>query len=80
MLTGKGIYIWKIKDEQLLIDSILKGIPIPKFYLTEEYSVKKGASIHYVVDGQQRLRAIYKFLNNKFSIAFKNTSLGNTFR
>lgn len=61
-------YIWNYRDEQLLIDSILKEIPIPKFYLTEEYNAKKGASIHYAVDGQQRLKAIYKFLNNKFSI------------
>lgn len=61
-------YIWKVKDEQLLIDSILTGLPIPKFYLTEEYDTKKGASIHYAVDGQQRLKAIYRFLNNNLSI------------
>jgi len=61
-------YIWKLRDEQLLIDSILKGMPIPKFYLTEEYDAKKGCSVHYVVDGQQRLTAIYRFLDNKFVI------------
>jgi len=62
-------YIWNIKDEQLLIDSILRGLPIPKFYLTEEYNEEKGVSIHYVVDGQQRLKAIHKFLSNKFPIS-----------
>jgi hypothetical protein len=61
-------YIWNIKDEQLLIDSILKGIPIPKFYLTEEWNPKKGVGVHFAVDGQQRLKAIYRFLSNKFSI------------
>lgn len=61
-------YVWKPKDEKLLIDTIIKGMPMPKFFLTEEYRPEKGASIHYVVDGQQRLKAIYKFLNNKFSI------------
>ncbi len=61
-------YIWKLQDEQLLIDSILKQLPIPKFYLTEEYDPKKGVSIHYVVDGQQRIKAIYKFLSSKLSI------------
>jgi 5-methylcytosine-specific restriction endonuclease McrA len=61
-------YIWNQKDEQLLIDSILKGLPIPKFYLTEEYDAKKGVSIHYAVDGQQRLKAINRFLTNKFLI------------
>ena len=59
-------YIWKLKDEQLLIDSILNEIPIPKFYLTVEYDPQKGANIYNVVDGQQRLTAIHRFLNNKF--------------
>jgi len=65
-------YIWKLRDEQLLIDSITRGMPIPKFYLTEEYDARKGASIHYAVDGQQRLRAIHKFLDNKFSIQIED--------
>lgn len=59
-------YIWNLKDEQLLIDSITKGLPIPKFYLTEEYDAKKGAPIHFAVDGQQRLKAILRFLTDKF--------------
>lgn len=61
-------YIWNLKDERLLIDSILRNVPIPKFYLTEEYNPKKGACIHFVVDGQQRIKAIYRFLNNEYSI------------
>ena len=61
-------YIWNRRDEQLLVDSMMKGVPIPKFYLTEEYDAKKGVSIHYAVDGQQRLKAIYKFLNNEFPV------------
>lgn len=61
-------YIWNLKDEQLLIDSIMKGIPIPLFYLTEEYDAKKGVSIHYAVDGQQRLKAIYRFMTSKVEI------------
>ena len=61
-------YIWNPKDERLLIDSILKEIPIPKFYLTQEYDAEKDAVIHYVVDGQQRLKAIYRFLTNKFEV------------
>ncbi len=65
-------YIWKIKDEQLLIDSILKGIPIPKFYLTQDFDYRKKANVHNVIDGQQRLRAIYRFLTNKFIITIDN--------
>lgn len=61
-------YIWSQKDEALLIDTIMRQMPMPKFYLTEEYDPRKGASIHYAVDGQQRLTAIRKFLSNKFPV------------
>jgi len=61
-------YIWSLKDEQKLIDSIIRGLPIPNFYLTREYHAKKEVSIHYAVDGQQRLKAIYRFLTNKFPV------------
>lgn len=61
-------YIWNLKDERLLIDSIFRNIPIPKFYLTEEFNPKKGVCVHYVVDGQQRIKAIYRFLNNEYAI------------
>ncbi|MGB2827691.1 MAG: DUF262 domain-containing protein [Dehalococcoidales bacterium] len=61
-------YIWKLKDEELLIDSILRSIPIPKFYLTQDFDSHKKANVHNVIDGQQRLTAIYRFLTNKFPI------------
>jgi hypothetical protein len=65
-------YIWGLRDEQLLIDSIIRGLPIPKFYLTQEYDPAKGISRHAAVDGQQRLKAIFGFLTNRFSIETKN--------
>jgi 5-methylcytosine-specific restriction endonuclease McrA len=61
-------YIWDVEDEKLLIDSILLGLPIPKFFLTKEWNAEKQKSIHYVVDGQQRIGAIYRFLTNEYSI------------
>jgi 5-methylcytosine-specific restriction endonuclease McrA len=68
-------YIWKPKDEQLLIDSILKGIPIPKIYLTVEYDRSKQANVYYAVDGQQRLSAVHKFLSNRFAIQIEGKPL-----
>jgi hypothetical protein len=68
-------YIWKPKDEQLLIDSILKGIPIPKIYLTVEYDRSKQANVYYAVDGQQRLSAVHKFLSNRFPIQIEGKPL-----
>ncbi len=68
-------YIWKTKDEQLLIDSILRKMPIPKFYLTVDYNKEKKANIYLAIDGQQRLTAIHRFLSNRFSIEINEEEL-----
>jgi len=65
-------YIWKQKDEELLIDSILRGIPIPKIYLTQDFDSRKKSFINNIVDGQQRITAIYRFFTNKFPIIIDN--------
>jgi hypothetical protein len=62
-------YIWKRKEQELLINSLLRGIPIPFVYLTE--SEKDGKIYTFnVIDGQQRLTTIHLFYNNRFSIIF----------
>lgn len=49
-------FIWKPKDQSNLIDSILKGFPLPNFFL-----YKKEDDFYEMVDGQQRTRTIYRF-------------------
>lgn len=53
--------VWDLDQKQLLIDSILRNIDIPKIYLRE---IKNGEYQYEVIDGQQRMRAIWDFLNN----------------
>ncbi len=56
---------WSRKDKQCLIDTILRGEPMPLFfvnYITEE-------DLNYIVDGQQRLQAIKEFYDNKFPLS-----------
>ncbi|MBT4823822.1 DUF262 domain-containing protein [Candidatus Woesearchaeota archaeon] len=55
---------WSTQDNQCLIDSILKGEPIPLFFINE----KTDEKIFYVVDGQQRLHAIKLFYDNKLKL------------
>jgi len=50
---------WETKDEQYLIDTILRGYPMPPIFLHE-----KG-ELEYIVDGQQRLNAIWLFKDGK---------------
>jgi hypothetical protein len=55
--------VWKLSTKQLLIDTILRGYDIPKFYCKE---IKKDN--YEVVDGQQRIRTIWDFHDNKFKL------------
>lgn len=58
--------VWSLAQKQLLLDTILRGFDIPKLY----WRRKGGADDSYeVVDGQQRLRAIWEFRNNGFALA-----------
>lgn len=54
-------FIWTLKDQQTLIDSILRGYAIPNIFLFEK---KKN---HFeMVDGQQRSRTIIGFIERQF--------------
>lgn len=53
-------------DESLLIESLLMDIPIPVIYLSSD--IRKQPYVANVIDGQHRLRAIYRFLNNQFTL------------
>lgn len=58
--------VWSESQKQLLIDSILRGYDIPKIYLRV---LEDGDPYeHEIVDGQQRLRAIWEFLDNEFPL------------
>ena len=51
-----------IKQKSLLVDSVLRGYPIPPIY-TYDDSGKK-----YVIDGKQRLSVLRQFVNNEFAL------------
>lgn len=56
----RGI-VWSEFKMELLIDSILRGIDIPKLYL---WRTKEGWDC---IDGQQRIRAIVRFLDEELT-------------
>lgn len=59
--------VWDTSKKQRLIDSILRGWKLPKFYF-----VKTSGDEHEVVDGQQRLSAIFEFCSNELSLSTKS--------
>ncbi|TAE69636.1 MAG: DUF262 domain-containing protein [Bacteroidetes bacterium] len=54
-------FIWSLKDQQTLINSMIKGYAIPNIFLFE----KKQEEFE-MVDGQQRTRTILGFINEQF--------------
>ena len=64
--------VWNLTKKQKLIDSILRGYDIPKIYLRES---PDDAYEHEIVDGQQRLRAIWEFANNDFPLGEDSSDL-----
>ena len=58
--------VWTQAAQIMLIDTILKGIPIPKIYIKS--IVKNEKTYRIVVDGQQRLTAILKFILDELTL------------
>ena len=56
--------VWDTARKQQLVDSILRGWKLPKFYF-----LKIENDEYEVVDGQQRLNAIYEFLENELPLS-----------
>jgi len=58
--------VWGTSKKQNLIDSILRGWKLPKFYFLK---VSEDPEEYWVVDGQQRLMAIFDFFDNDLTLS-----------
>jgi Protein of unknown function DUF262 len=59
--------VWTIEEKQALIDSILSGYPLPLILLAERPEVH-GNGRYEIIDGIQRLNAIFTFVEQSFDI------------
>lgn len=57
-------YVWSNSMASKLIESILLNVPIPPCYLSQNDDFELD-----VIDGQQRLQSIFRFMNNEFSLS-----------
>jgi hypothetical protein len=63
--------VWNIEKRQLLVDSVLNGYDIPKIYFHELVPAKRiGKRIYKysIIDGKQRLEALWGFIDGKFAL------------
>lgn len=61
--------VWTDKAKSFLMDTIVRGKPIPKFFIRQTINVSTKTTVREVVDGQQRLRTILSFINDGFFIS-----------
>ena len=54
--------VWTKSQNQLLIDSLFKDFDIPKIYFRDVET--DGKRVYAVIDGQQRLHAIFSFFTD----------------
>src|SRR5258708_1373572 len=55
--------VWDDASSSKLIESLVLEVPLPVFYLAEGTDGKQE-----VIDGQQRLNAFFRFLDNKYPL------------
>ena len=60
--------VWTPQSKSYLVDTILLGLPLPIFFLRQNTDFKSKKTTREVVDGQQRLRAIFDFIENGFPL------------
>ena len=60
--------VWPPRVQSYLIETILRGFPIPKLGLHQKTDVKKRRSIKYIVDGQQRTNALLAFFGGSLRL------------
>lgn len=56
-------YVWSDKLASRLIESVLLNVPIPPCYLSENEDNELD-----VIDGQQRIFSLYRFVENQFAL------------
>jgi hypothetical protein len=57
--------VWSRPQKQLLVDTVLRGYDVPKLYWRK---IGSAPDRYDVVDGQQRLRAIFEYQAGEFSL------------
>jgi hypothetical protein len=60
--------VWTRAAKAYLIDTILNDRPIPVLYFQRSTSAQTGRPSYAIIDGQQRIRAVLEFLEDRFAL------------
>ena len=60
--------VWTLEDKRLLVNTIIEGYPLPLILLAEVKTNSSNLHAREIVDGMQRLNAVFAFIENEFGI------------
>lgn len=60
--------VWTHRGKSYLIDTIVRGMPIPPIFIRQVVHPSRRLTVREVVDGQQRISAILDFINGEFTV------------
>lgn len=61
--------VWSPMARSFLMDTILRGKPIPKLYMRQDVNPKTRRTTREIVDGQQRLQTVLTFIKDAFRVS-----------
>ena len=58
-------FVWGLLEQSRFIESLILGLPVPNIFLAQDRDTKTLN----IIDGQQRLKTLQRFLSGKFSLS-----------
>jgi hypothetical protein len=55
--------VWKPNAKSFFVDTVVRGLPAPLIYVRERIDLDTQRNVREVVDGQQRLRTLFAFVD-----------------
>jgi len=63
--------VWQPKAKSYLVDTVAKNLPVPVIFIRERINLNTQETTREVVDGQQRLRTLFTYIDPKALKDFK---------
>jgi hypothetical protein len=57
--------VWKPDAKSFLVDTVVRGLPTPVIFIRERVDLETQRTVREVVDGQQRLRTLIGFIDDR---------------
>lgn len=65
--------VWKPAAKSFFLDTVLRGLPAPVIYIRDRVDLDRQVTIREIVDGQQRLRTLFSFIDPSALRDFKSS-------